>query len=601
MIFDKNQQKVIDQLQGNLAVIATAGSGKTTVLTHRIKNLVQNGVNPRSVLAITFSKKSREAIVAKLDSLSVKNVQVETFHSFALKIIRKKYGMQYAVWTEHWKKENVIKDLIKKYGVDEDSLSSVMLFISDKKTRGIKPDQLPKSINAKIYQDFLTYQAQHDLLEFDDFMNIANSILDADTDILNHYKQTLRFVLVDEYQDVSESQAVLLQKINTGNTMIVGDPLQAIYSFRGGDSKFILDFDTVYNDVSVVNLNVNYRCSQEIVNASNVFAKTIPDTQHRNYVVPIAFNKRHGPVRLLKNRNPYEEASRIIDEIKDKQDVTILARTNAQLQVFQSELTKRHMLFSTPGGAVFGEQPEIKLILAYLQLSVDTSNDAAFSHLYNKPHRWLDKKFFQETSDYATRNKISLYDAMSDIPRAAWRFSAGIKEIRDVIKGLRTKHRNVGLKIGYLRKKLNLDEYWKKGIQDDDGKELEKIENMNSFQEFCKDYKDVPSLLSHMNDVCQSVETDAPIKLMTMHKSKGLEFDTVFVVGVNDGLLPHYRSDDIDDERRLFYVAMTRAKQHLWISTLDTYNGDPIDKSQFIESIRKTLKLKRRSRGTIEK
>lgn len=608
MKFNKNQQKVINHMNGNLAVIATAGSGKTTVLTHRIQNLIHNGIIPNSILAVTFSVKARNSIQEKLEALGVSGVQVETFHSFALKIIREKYGNNFTVWTARWEKEKAIKEIMEKYGMPtiDPPFYQMFPYISYHKIRNVSPDnaqvegitgEMDGAVLQVMYKEYVQYQKENKLLEFDDFMNGANKCLEEDPELLQKYRSRIQYVLADEYQDISESQELLLRKINTTNTMIIGDPLQAIYAFRGGSSRFIMDFDSTYKDVTVVNLNTNYRCSKEIVDISNKLAGAIPDSLHHNYVKPKSHIGKKNPVYLLKSKNQKEEADRIISEMNSEDDVAILARTNAQLQIVQKSLAEHHMSFSIQDGVSFTEQPEIALLLSYLKLSINISDDKAFSVLYNKPLRRLDKKFYEDTTAYAKEHGCSLYEAMQEVRRLQWRFRFGTKEIREVTEYLQNEEfKNVSYMIKYLRKRLAIDRYWAKGQTDDNDGESEKIDNMNAFERMCKDYTTVQDLLQEMDKITAACISDSNIHLLTIHKSKGLEFNTVFVIGFNDGVLPHSRATDIDDEKRLLYVAMTRAKEHLWLSTVGSFNGKTSCISPFYNYIQDNLKVKRRTK-----
>lgn len=611
MRFNKNQQKVIDHLDGNLAVIATAGSGKTTVLTYRIQNLIQCGIIPCSILAITFSTKARDSIQQKLENLGIVGVRVETFHSFALKIIRDEYDYDLTVWTARWEKEKAIKEIMEGYGMPtfNPPFYQIFPYISYHKIRNIKPEdaitegiigEMDGEVLQAIYKEYVKYQNVHKLIEFDDFVNLANECLDTDPLLLQKYQDQIQYVLSDEYQDISESQELMLRKINTSNTMIVGDPLQAIYSFRGGSSRFIMDFDSTYKDVTVINLNTNYRCSKEIVGISNKLAANMPDSQHHNYVKPKSHIGKKNPVYLLKSKNQKDEAERIILEIDPDDDVAILARTNAQLQVMQNALAENHMNFCMQNGVVFTEQPEIALLLSYLRLSVNTADDEAFSILYNKPLRRLDKKFYEDITTYAKEHGCSFYDAMPAIRKVQWRFRFGTKEIMDVTEHLQNdEFKDVSQMIKYLRKRLNIDQHWIKGQIDEDGGESEKIDNMNAFEKMCKDYTSVTDLLQRMNEIEAACVQDSRVHLLTIHKSKGLEFNTVFIIGFNDDVIPHMRATDIDDEKRLLYVAMTRAKEHLFLSTVKSFNGKTVFISPFYDLIQDDLKVKRRQSKNI--
>ena len=612
MNFNKNQQEVINTINGNIAVIATAGSGKTSTLTYRIKNMVQNhNIPPHSILAVTFSKKAKEAIDNKLKSLDVNYVNVETFHSLALKIIKSAYGNNtYTVWTAYWEKEKTLQEIcVNRLNIcDKENVpyNELLFFISKQKNGMLKPNDkliydteysLSNETLQSIYKLYEEYKNQKHYIEFDDFLNLANDALDENKELLKSYRNKFQYILADEFQDISLSQSLLLKKLNDKNTMIVGDPLQAIYSFRGGNSSFILNFDNLYDDAKIINLNVNYRCSQNIVQTANMLAKDIPDSLHKHYVESIANNGAYTSPIYNHYENDYIEAEAIskkILELKSKynyKDIAVLARTNAQLQKIETALHSKNTPFSVVDGQLFTELPEIKLLISYLKLSLNTNNDEAFMYLYNKPNRWLDKKFLEETKENAVNKNISLYESMFTILRRNWRFKNGINEIESVIRHLKnTKFENIGEELQYLRKILNIDDYVTKGKQADDGSFIEQIENMNTFQDIAKDFTSLVEFINYLDDINKKIDKESDkVQLLTIHKSKGLEFPVVFIIGCSEGLLPHAKSDNIQDEKRLFYVAITRAEKELYLSSISSYNSNLLDPSLFLNSIKSTI------------
>ena len=613
MNFNKQQEKVINTIEGNIAVIASAGSGKTTVLTHRIKNMVENhGILPSSILAITFSRKAKDNIVSKLEELKIPNANIETFHSFALKIISSTYGAnRYKVWTEQWQKEKAIQDIctsLQLCSTDDVPNNEVFSFIALQKVNMKHPtddliytSDIPfkKDDMKRIYKMYEEYKDRNSYIEFDDFLNMANEAFDENEDILIRYQNTFQYVLVDEFQDVSLSQALLLRKLNSKNTMIVGDPLQAIYSFRGGDSKFILNFDTSYSDVKVINLNTNYRCSEDIVRTANKLAFSIPDSKHKNYVESIADKPSFKIPELRHFSDDYEEGEWIAKQITKLKregykynDIAILARTNAQLQKLEATLHSANIAFDIVDGKVFTDLPEIKLIISYLRLALYENDNEAFSYLYNKPNRWLNKKFFEEVEHNSVLRNTSLYNAMITIDRRNWRFKNGIDEIFEIINYLQNKkYSNVGDLVHYLRERLDIDRFVTKGKQSDDGKYTEQIDNLDSFENMCKKYATVKELLKYLDDLNKIAElkNEDKVKHLTIHKSKGMEYPVVFIVGCNQDLLPHYKSNDINDECRLMYVAITRAEKELYMSYVDMYNNKTMSVSPFVEYIKDTI------------
>lgn len=617
MKFNKQQEETINSIKGNISVIAAAGSGKTTVLTHRIKSIVEDYTcDPSTILAITFSRKAKENITQKLHEIYIHNVNVETFHSIALKIIQSTYGVNhYKIWTAYWEKEKLIQEIcMNMTGCSRESvpINNIFSFIALQKVNMLEPnDKLiyPSAIPypydednrmGKIYDLYEKEKKKNSYIEFDDFLNITNKIFITRPDILKKYQKLFQYVLVDEFQDVSLSQALFLKYINTKNTMIVGDPLQAIYSFRGGDSKYILNFDTDYDDVKIINLNTNYRCSKDIVNTANKLALSLPDSKHKHYVESIASKGNYKIPELRHFENDYSEGiwiSNKISQLKKEQynynDIAILARTNAQLQKLESIFHDFGIPFDIVNGALFINQPEIKLVLSYLKLALNENDNEAFQYLYNKPNRWLSKKFLEEAKNNSIEKNISLYKSMNTIARRDWRFKNGIDEIYEVIHHIQNCSSNVSDIIHYLRNRLRIDDFVIRGKVPTDGGCIEQIENLNSFEDMCKNYKDINTLFHFINDLNNSEKENSKnaVKLLTIHKSKGMEFPIVFIIGCNDTLLPHQKNNNINDERRLLYVAITRAEKELYMSYVDLYNNNFINISPFMNDIKDTIKI----------
>ena len=622
MNFNTAQKEAINSIYGNYAVIATAGSGKTAVLTKRIENLVkEHSISPINILAITFSKKAKESIQDKLSKLGISNVNVETFHSLALKIIIQKYGSdKYKVWTAQWEKEKIIQDTcvnMRLCSKDKVPYNEIVRFIANQKVNMISDvnnlvygadEPFDQTKMKEIYSRFEEYRKARSYIEFDDFLNMANDILDNNESLKSQFQKKYKFILSDEFQDISMSQSLLLKKLNFTNTMIVGDPLQAIYSFRGGDSKYILNFDENYTESKIINLNTNYRCSKDIVTTANALARDIPDSKHKYYVESIASNDSYKVPEYRNFPNEYTEAKWIAEKIKEMSsdykyhDFAVLARTNAQLTKVQSILHDNSIPFTVVDGKVFTDLPEIKLLLSYLKLSVNKDDNEAFSYVYNKPNRWLDKKFFEEVEQMALDKGIPYYDAMFIIARRNWKFKNGINEIQSVVEHVK-KIKSIVEKIKHIRKSLNIDMFVSKGKAADDGSSTEQIENMNAFENIAEKFDSLERFIFYLSNLNNTNKNNSKnkVNLTTIHRAKGLEYPVVFIIGCNEGLLPHAKNDSINDEKRLFYVAITRAEKELYISSTDSYNSKDNIPSKFIDVIKPTICVVKKSEYISEK
>lgn len=614
MNYSEAQLEIINTIDGNIGVIASAGSGKTTVLTKRIENMVKNhSIAPQDILAVTFSKKAKENIQDKLKELNVNGVNIETFHSLALKIIGTRYGTGYfKVWTLQWEKEKIMQticyDRMNLCSKDDVSYNDILRFIGKQKNAMLSTtdeliysddDPFSKNNMKEIFVSYEKFKEENRYIEFDDFLNLANEALDEDENTYNYYSNCFKYILSDEFQDISKSQSLLLKKLNTKNTMIVGDPLQAIYSFRGGNSKYILDFEKDYSNAKIAHLNKNYRCSEDIIKTANVFANTIPDSKHKNYRESIANNKAFKKPEFAIYKDEWDEADKIADKINvlvkeyKYKDIAILARTNAQLTKIQSTFHEKLIPFSIVNGSLFTDLPEIKLLISYLKLALYENDNESFRYLYNKPNRWLDRKFLQEVENNSKRRNVSFYSSMMSIDRRNWRFKNGIDEIYEVVNYLQNKRfSSIGDMISYLRVRLNIDEFVTKGKQADDGSYVEQIENMNAFENIAKKYTDLEKFIMYLDDITKDLQIDNEnkVQLLTIHKSKGLEYPVVFIIGCSDGLLPHNKSKDLNDEKKLFYVGITRAEKELYISSILSNNATEMKISPFVYAIKETIK-----------
>ena len=616
MNLNENQIKAINKDNGNVAVIATAGSGKTTVIINRIKRLITEcGVTPENILAVTFSKKAKENIQNKLPDECC-GVNVETFHSVALKIVQDYAHGTYELWVKSWEKEKCLFDICKELGlcaVKEDMpYNDLLKFIATQKTNMRKSDNLIYDIdlpftnsNMKIiYDEYEEYKEHHAYIEFDDLLNMACEIFEESPETLEKYQNIYTYILADEFQDVSLNQALFLKYLSAknNNLFVVGDGCQAIYQFRGGISKYLLDFDTEWAGADTINLNTNYRCSKDIVTTANELAKYLPESKNKHYVEAIANKKANSKPIYIECKTASEESNIVADEIskliangKKYEDIAVLARTNAQLQYFESEFAKRKIPYLTYSDTSFIEKAEIKLIISYIKLAFDTKTDSAFAFCYNKPNRWLNKAFFDEVSTLAKKKRCSLYDAMFMIDRRNWRFKNGIDEIYETVNKMQNKRfANMGEIVHMLRRDLNIDDFVSRGKLNDDGRYAEQIENLDTFEDTCKQFKTYAELKSYLLDIQNSdIQTDdKKVSLMTIHKSKGLEFPIVFLVGCSEGLLPHSKATDIDDEMRLMYVGITRAMDKLYLTSNLFYNSRNLMSSSFIDLLGDTIDIR---------
>lgn len=605
MEFNDNQKKAISFFEGCCNCIASAGSGKTAVLVHRIQNLVlEHGVDPNRILAITFSKKAKENMSERLEYLlpeEYKYLHIETFHSFGYSLIRKFRRGNYRLLDADWMKRQIVEDILKELlrirAVNGNLVAECLSYISMQKNHLIAPNMESDIDKEKVYVLYERYKREHFFIDFDDMLTLADEILIDDEKALHYCQEHYEFILADEMQDTNTAQYRMVQLIAQShqNVFFVGDPLQEIYEWRGSTNRYMLDFNREWdNKPTVVNLNCNYRSSADIVEFANRFAKTIPESKHPFYVESVAnkgFYKAPEFVLYADEKVEAEQTAKKIRAMVESglygyQDIAILARTNAQLANFESAMHHWTIPYRIVDGIPFVERKEIRIILSYLRLSYNKDDNRAFQYIYNKPNRYLGNAFLEETKKIAIREKKSWFYAMYSVAERVQKYKNGVREISDVIGYLSSYQWNhVGEMISFLRTRLKLDAYVSDEISDDNNAG-DKVDNLNTLENMAEDYKSTEQFIDYMDKLItvESEQSDA-IHIMTIHKSKGLEFPVVFLIGINEGLLPHHRNENINEERRLMYVAITRAERELYLSASGQYGKKQTNPSRFIEEL----------------
>lgn len=601
MNFNENQKEAINFYKGCCNVIASAGSGKTGVLVNRVDKLINEyDISPQNILAVTFSKKAKDNINNRLEKLipfQYQSVYVETFHSLGYKIIKTYDNANYNVLTYDWKKAQILKDIYKnKYGEEIENINDITQYISIRKNNLINPNenndifQLDKE-NNYLYKQYEEEKENQNYIDYDDMLTKAYEILKDNSNVLSHCQDQFKFVLVDEIQDINKIQYEIIKLIcqTNNNLFVVGDMLQNIFEWRGSSNKFIIDFKNEWNNTKIINLTTNYRSSTDIVIFSNNFAKHIPESKIDDYKESDAFKPNFKKPEWKLYNNEFDEADKIaikineliLSETYNYKDIAILARTNAQLQNFETAFFNINIPYQIVDGQSFVEKKENKIILSYLRLANNINDDEAFEYVYNKPNRWLGKAFMDEVKGLSNKNNISLFCSMFKIDRRNWKFKKGIDELCTVINTLKEKeYKNVKQQIHYIRDKLNIDKYIMSDINEDN--DTDKIENLNSLEQLASKYKTIKEFTDYMDSLGKqkSVITDC-VQLMTIHKAKGLEYPVVFLIGLNEGTLPHYRNENINEEMRLAYVAITRAENELYCSSTKLLHGKSMEISSF--------------------
>lgn len=565
MNFNERQLEAINARDGMYAVMAAAGSGKTAVLVERTKRLIADGANPKHILIITFSNEAKENLIARLPGA---NVVIRTFHGLAFNIIRK-FNSEVKLWEQSWEKEKCVADTLKRLMIYDTEIdySSIYKWISYQRFNLLEPDDAvelgdePYSLPTMktIYKDYIEHKAKNNLIEFDDMVFLSVKYFREHPEILKKYQSVIEYCMVDEFQDTSTDQIVLLQQL-TGknkNLMVVGDPLQNIYKFRGSDSKYLVQFDKYFGgNVKYINLNINYRSSKKIVEMSNVIAKHDGSSGTEVYEEAVTPNDVGFNPLLIDNSDTIEYIKGYIKDGYNYKDMFMIARTNSELQDFEGMLSAHDIPYKTYNNKSFLDNPEIKLVLSYLLLADDLYDNDSFIYLMNKPNR-----FIKKDTPNLIKNK-SLYLGFMDLAKSNWKFKRAASELRDVIGGLRARSfESVADMIKFVRAYVDIDNFVRKTETDTDNR----IENINKFQKTCESFLSIDQLKVFMNKIRTNNKksTKDKVHLLTAHKSKGMESKIVFVAGMNKESFPHKNATDIESEYRLFYVACTRAEQHL--------------------------------------
>ncbi len=626
---NEEQRLPVFDTEGAVLVLAGAGSGKTRVLTARIAHLVEDmRVDPSNILAITFTNKAAREMRERLERYTdTRSMWVCTIHSMCVKILRMyaaKRGLNenFSIYSEQ-ERNAVVKQAFRECGYSDDDglLKSVRFHITNAKMLGLKPDEYLKSHTyernieaaAKVYARYEVHLKQNNALDFDDLLTEALSLLASDAEAREYLAGRFRYIHVDEFQDTNEVQFNIIKLLSSehGNLFVVGDDDQSIYGWRGAKIENILHFERSFPAAKVYKLQRNYRSTGSILALAN--ASIAHNFQRKGKELWTAAGEGDKPVYYESDEEAGEAlyCARIIAESvrngKKLSDFAVLMRINALTRAYEQEFTKYGINYKVFGGFKFFERKEIKDILAYLRLIANPYDDEALQRIINVPKRGIGDKTLQAMQDYAAREDLSLYDAVTDCDVLA--LSAGMKEkLREFgkfIKGLVIASQD--LNVSELTKELIETSQMREQYADNSDESVTKRANIDEFQNSVDEYARMnadASLSDYLQQVTLYSDTDEMddgnyVTIATIHAVKGLEFDTVFLVGLEENIMPTSRAVDdpngIEEERRLMYVAITRAKRMLYLTrTKSRYlygRREPTVRSRFVEELKDLLKL----------
>ncbi|WP_281675478.1 DNA helicase PcrA [Veillonella tobetsuensis] len=603
------QQQAVQHTEGPLLILAGAGSGKTKVLTVRIAYLLAQGVNPYEILAITFTNKAAKEMKSRVEGLvgDVANrIWLSTFHSFCAKFLRFEldnflgYNSNFTIYDTS-DSQVVIKAALKALNLDDKyyPVGAMISAISDAKNKLMFASDFRKQARdfyqqkvADVYEYYEKELRKNNALDFDDLLLVAVKLLQSNATVLDKYSKRFRYVMIDEYQDTNHAQYLLAYLLSSHwkNIAVVGDADQSIYAWRGADIQNILDFEKDYPNCTSIKLEQNYRSTKIILDAANAVIDNNEGRPEKN----LWTDKIEGAkIQHFTAQSEHEEAAFIGDTIVKKHDIygvpygdmAILYRTNAQSRVLEEALIKRALPYTMVGGTKFYDRKEIKDVLAYLRVLYNPFDDLSLLRIINVPKRSIGATTVSKLQDYARENGTSLFMTLTQL------------HLVDSIKG-KTKEKLEEFGILILTLVAEMDDksvldileaildrtgYLYQLEESTDPQDQARAENIGELLSVAKDFQDtnptgtVEDFLEQValvNDVDSFEQEDSKVTLMTLHAAKGLEFPIVFLGGLEEGLFPHSRTlmnpEEIEEERRLAYVGITRAEQELYISNATT-------------------------------
>ena len=601
------QREATEHVDGPLLILAGAGSGKTRVLTHRIVYLIEEiGVNPWNILAITFTNKAAEEMRERVDKLvgfGADQIWVSTFHSMCVRILRRHidqigFGTNFTIYDTDDQK-TVMKRVMKKMNIDPKQFSDKVFLnaISSAKDELISVTDYEidamgdyrKGVIAKVYREYQETLKSSNALDFDDIIVKTVELFKAVPPVLAQYQNRFRYIMVDEYQDTNTAQFELIRLLaeRNRNLCVVGDDDQSIYKFRGANIRNILDFELHYPEAKVVKLEQNYRSTQNILDAANA---VIANNVGRKAKALWTDHGEGSPVHFHQLENAYEEAEFLADDItrhirKDGAtygDFAILYRTNAQSRLLEERMVVEGIPYRVVGGVNFYSRAEIKDVLAYLKTIDNGMDEVALRRIINVPKRGIGTTSLDKIATYALTNGISLFDAMCDAKRipGLGKTAQKIEEFVNMILVLRAGVSSYGIVdlISAVMERTNYAEYLMDQDEESASDRLSNIDELITKATAYEETHDDPLLSEFLEEIALVTDLDSVddaenrVLLMTLHGAKGLEFPYVYLAGMEDGLFPSYMTissgdqEDLEEERRLAYVGITRAMQELTLT-----------------------------------
>jgi DNA helicase II / ATP-dependent DNA helicase PcrA len=635
---NREQIEAVNSTNGPLLIFAGAGSGKTRVITNRIIRMVEElHIDPRKIVALSFTNKSaremKERIYKLIGRKKIKGIELSTFHALGLKICKlhiEKIGFKtpFLLQTPN-DLEIIISDILKKYKIDSKlfPIKQILSQLSYYKNSGKKRDETSEwsLLIDRIYEDYNSTMRGMNALDFDDLILKPIEIIKSSEDVRHYYHNKLKYFMIDEFQDTNEVQYNLIKQLlgNNNNICVVGDDDQSIYGFRGSNKDLILNFENDFPGTKVINLLRNYRSSETILSVANSLIKNNKNRREKILIGTIQGN--FLPI-VIERENEREEAIYIVDQIQDLivrnkvrgGEISILFRTNYQSRPFEEELRLRSIPYKLIGAYNFFDRKEVKDLIAYIRIVANHNDDLSILRILNYPKRGLGQNTQLKIVEKASELEINIFEVLikiCEIPEFIPEIKrAAVSKIYELVNLIQKFNREFYTqpRLSEVLKNLIKEVSFETEIsmEEDDEKvikarmlNLSELVNMMSYFEIDWDEEGKPTLFDFLmklsilsDDDDNDSKEDSRVQLMTMHLSKGLEFDSVFLSGMEEGILPSSRSTDdsgIEEERRLLYVGITRAKTRLYLTRAKERKkfGESIPSipSRFLEEIDKEL------------
>lgn len=599
-LLNEKQKGAVVTTEGPVLVIAGAGSGKTRVLTTRVAYLVQEKkVNPSHILAITFTNKAakemKDRVIGMLGSVGYM-ISISTFHAFGLQLIKENYEeLGYRPNFTIMDSDDtltIIKKIIKELGYDpkEYNPKAIRNKISGAKNELMNAKEYEKyaattyeEVVVKVYERYEKRLKENNCFDFDDLLMKPIELFSNHAEILKKYQERFEYILIDEYQDTNQAQYVLTKMLSAKykNICVVGDDSQAIYAWRGANYKNILNFEKDFQGTKVILLEENYRSTQNILNVANNIIKNNKQKKEKNLWTS---NEEGVKIKYHKADNEKDEAFYVMNEIQNllkqgikENEIAVLYRTNAQSRNMEEALLKENIPYKVVGSFYFYNRKEIKDLICYLKLIYNTNDDVSFMRIVNVPKRGIGEKSLESLGLKAMNENCSLFEAITD---------GKLLSFKHMIEDMQKVDCSLTELVDFILEKTGIKEELEKE------KTLEadiRLENLEEFKTITKTFEEKNGIISLedflneislVSDIEEHKNNPDVVTLMTVHSAKGLEFEHVFLIGMEEGIFPHSNSlmdmEQIEEERRLCYVAVTRAKKtlHLVNARRRTIFGD---------------------------